>query len=106
MLSEKRQQVIKQLEAVAHLAKALAGVSTDLAKMYADPTCKVDELVDQTGNRSARHMELLGEIMNGTDALWEDAAFTNGGPLVKIELVWAPNEAAKLQQELQKPPSE
>jgi hypothetical protein len=29
--------------------------------------------------------------------LWQDAAFTNGGPLVKIELVWAPDEAAKLE---------
>lgn len=29
-------------------------------------------------------------------AVWADAAFTNGGPLVKIELVWDPAEAAKL----------
>lgn len=29
--------------------------------------------------------------------LWQDAAFTNGGPLVKIELVWAPKEAADLE---------
>lgn len=29
--------------------------------------------------------------------LWADAAFTNGGPLVKIELIWAPKEAAELQ---------
>ena len=28
--------------------------------------------------------------------IWADAAFTNGGPLVKIELVWEPAEAAKL----------
>jgi hypothetical protein len=29
-------------------------------------------------------------------ALWADAAFTNGGPLVKVELVWSPDEAAKM----------
>lgn len=29
-------------------------------------------------------------------AIWEDAAFTNGGPLVKIEMVWSPSEAEKL----------
>lgn len=29
-------------------------------------------------------------------ALWEDAAFTNGGPLVKIEIVWDETEAARL----------
>ena len=28
--------------------------------------------------------------------LWVDAAFTNGGPLVKIELVWSPKEAEAL----------
>lgn len=28
--------------------------------------------------------------------VWADAAFTNGGPLVKIELVWDPAEAEKL----------
>ena len=28
--------------------------------------------------------------------LWHDAAFTNGGPLVKIELVWSPEEAKAL----------
>lgn len=30
--------------------------------------------------------------------LWLDAAFTNGGPLVKIELVWAPQEADRLRE--------
>ena len=29
-------------------------------------------------------------------AIWSEAAFTNGGPLVKIELVWAPDEVAAL----------
>jgi hypothetical protein len=29
-------------------------------------------------------------------AAWSEAAFTNGGPLVKIELIWDPKEAAAL----------
>jgi len=27
---------------------------------------------------------------------WQEAAFTNGGPLVKIELIWSPREAGEL----------
>lgn len=29
---------------------------------------------------------------------WQDAAFTNGGPLVKIELIWSPAEAKSLSE--------
>jgi hypothetical protein len=28
--------------------------------------------------------------------LWQETAFTNGGPLVKIEIIWSPKEAAEL----------
>lgn len=31
---------------------------------------------------------------------WQEAAFTNGGPLVKIELIWAPDEARSLEEEV------
>lgn len=31
--------------------------------------------------------------------LWQDAAFTNGPALVKIEIVWAPGEVRKLSEQ-------
>ena len=76
-MNERRQQVVKQLEAVVHLATALANVSSDLLKLYADPACKVDSLVEQVGNRTAFQMELLGDMLNGMDAVDadEDAKF-------------------------------
>lgn len=37
-------------------------------------------------------------------SVWEDAAFTNGGPLVKIEIVWSPSEAQAL-REMDAPPA-
>lgn len=33
-------------------------------------------------------------------SLWADAAFTNGGPLVKIELIWSPQEADALKAQI------
>lgn len=29
---------------------------------------------------------------------WQDAAFTNGGALVKVELIWSPEERANLEK--------
>lgn len=75
-MNERRQQVVRQLEAVAHLATVLASVSADYAKLYADPACDVDRLVEMVGSRSAHQMEVLGDMLNGMDAVDdEDAKF-------------------------------
>jgi hypothetical protein len=71
-MDHKRKQVADQCRAVAHLAKALAEVNEDYARMFTDETCRgVDELTESIGNRTARHMELLGNILNGMDAVDE-----------------------------------
>lgn len=62
----------------------LAGEGVVVKTWYADPENKGQAKV-YTSLPSDEELEL-----------WEDAAFTNGGPLVKIELVWAPDEAKKL----------
>jgi hypothetical protein len=67
----KRKQVADQCRAVAHLATALAQVSEDWAKMLAAPS-GADELLDMVGDRSAGHMETLGDILNGMDAIDDD----------------------------------
>jgi len=78
MDEEKQMQVAKQCEAVAHLATALAQVSTDYAKMF--KACPVGHLVEQVGQRTAHQMEVLGDILNGMDAItdkdkWLDPIF-------------------------------
>ena len=73
MISEKREQVAKQLEAVAHLATVLAEVSSNLVKMYRDPARKgPDKLIEIVGDRTARQMEVLGDMLNGMDATTEE----------------------------------
>lgn len=62
----------------------LAGEGVVVRTWYADPENKGQAKV-YTSLPSGEELDL-----------WEEAAFTNGGPLVKIELVWAPEEAKKL----------
>ena len=70
MDDEKQMQVAKQCEAVAHLATALAQVSTDYANIF--KACPVGHLVEQVGQRTAHQMEVLGDILNGMDAITND----------------------------------
>lgn len=70
MSDEKRKQVSAQCSAVAHLATALAQVCNDYAVMFAGDAMK--GLEDQVGKRTARQMEVLGDILNGMDAVSED----------------------------------
>lgn len=80
-MDPRRKQVADQCRAVAHLAKALAEVNEDWARMFADEDCSgPDALVETIGDRTARHMELLGNILNGMDAVdeadeWMDPVF-------------------------------
>jgi len=67
--AEKREQVAKQLDAVAHLATVLAGVSKDYALMLRAERSPVWDLADMVGNRSAYQMEVLGDMLNNMDAV-------------------------------------
>lgn len=68
-LKEKREQVAKQYEVVAHLAKALATVHEQVVPLIREGY--QDDLLDIEGNRSARIMERIGDILNGMDAVDE-----------------------------------
>lgn len=77
--NERREQVIRQCEAVAHMAKAVAGVYGDYVTMFRDG--HAGTLIDLVGERTAHLMEALGDILNGMDAVdetedaWLDPVF-------------------------------
>jgi hypothetical protein len=68
--NNKREQVALQCEAVARLASDLAGVRQDYAKLIR--LGLVDDLLDLVGRETARQMEMLGDELNGMDAVGED----------------------------------
>jgi hypothetical protein len=73
-IEAKRKQVAEQYRVVVHLANALACVHQDLIPLIQDG-CG-DELLDLRGERSARIMEVLGDILNGMDAVTEEDNWT------------------------------
>ncbi len=75
-MDEKRKQVAEQCRVVAHLAKAIYEVYNDKAKLFASDAKGPDELVDLVGNWSAGHMEALGDILNGMDAVEDGDEWT------------------------------
>jgi hypothetical protein len=68
-MTTKRDQVVQQLRAVAALCETLGGVSSDLASLYESGAA--DELLDHVGLRSASQMEILGDMLDGMDAVNE-----------------------------------
>ena len=68
--TEKRNQVADQYKVVAHLATALAGVHSDMEKVIRDGHMG-NAMLDLQGNRSAALMEMLGNFLNGMDAVDE-----------------------------------
>lgn len=70
---EKREQVAKQCDAVVHLAKALGQVYSDYAVIFRTPVAAGHDnrLVEPVGKRTAHLMEVLGDILNGMDAVDE-----------------------------------
>lgn len=72
MDDEVRTQIALQCKAVAHLATALAQVSADYAKMFEENVPAMADIADRVGQRSAKHMEILGDILNGMDAVDEE----------------------------------
>jgi hypothetical protein len=70
MPNDKREQVALQCAAVAHLAQALAGVRSDYVALVRSGA--LDQLLDQLGAETAQQMEMLGDILNGMDAVADD----------------------------------
>ena len=65
------EQVQRQYQAIARLARALAEVHEDIAPAV---THMKPGMVEMIGKRSADIMETLGDILNGMDAVVEEDA--------------------------------
>lgn len=106
MSDEVREQIIQQCKAVAHLADALSQVHTDYANhvVSAYPA----DMLDMVGRRTAHFMEVLGNILNGLDAVdeadeWLDPVFKEAQrrwppPTDASLIVAAPDLLAVLQE--------
>lgn len=70
-MDERQEQMIAQCKAVAHMASALAEVYRMKAEAYALREQEPD-FVELIGKWSASHMETIGNILNGMDAIDED----------------------------------
>lgn len=66
---EKREQVAKQCEALAHMANTLNGIYNDYVRLLR--AGGLVTIVDQVGERTAHQMEALGNMLNGMDAVDE-----------------------------------
>lgn len=73
-MAQKRSQVAAQYRAVAHLAKALGDVHAQSEPIIASGTGAIDSILEIQGERSAHIMEVLGNILNGMDAVVEEDA--------------------------------
>jgi hypothetical protein len=67
-LEKMREQVTAQYRVVAQLAQSLADVHSQLAPFVGSGGHE-DALLEMRGERSAEIMELLGDILNGMDAV-------------------------------------
>jgi hypothetical protein len=68
--SDKREQVARQCAVVVALADRLGGVRKDYEKLVRGGY--VDDLLDMIGSETSRQMELLGDVLNGMDAVDQD----------------------------------
>lgn len=66
-----REQIAKQCEAVAHMARALAQTHGDLAAIIRAGG-PVDVIAERIGASTAKRMETLGDMLNAMDAVTED----------------------------------
>jgi hypothetical protein len=69
-------QIADQCRVVSHLAKALAQVHDDYAKLYDWAGKGPQDIAQIVGDRSAAFMETLGEMLNGMDAVAEEDEWT------------------------------
>jgi hypothetical protein len=66
----KQDQVAAQCRVVAALCERLGGVSKDYAMLIGSGALR--DLLDMIGERTAAQMELLGDELNGMDAVGEE----------------------------------
>lgn len=91
MSAKKRAQVIAQCDAVAHMATVIADLHRDRREIL--ETGRADSLIDITGRRTADLMEVLGNFLNGMDAVTEDDAWLS--PIfAEAQRLW-PQDAAR-----------
>lgn len=69
-------QVADQCRVVAHLAKCLSEIHDDYAKIFASGDAGPVTISSIVGERTARLMETLGDILNGMDAVTEEDDWT------------------------------
>lgn len=69
------EQIADQCRVVAHLARQIASVHEQMEPYYAAGPMS-PFLLDLVGNRTARLMETLGDVLNGMDAVDESDAWT------------------------------
>lgn len=100
MIDEKRKQVAQQCKVVAHLAKALAEVYEAKAKNFESEAKGPSKLIDLVGNWSAGHMEALGDMLNGMDAIDEDQDAWTEPIFREAQRLWpqAPTDITKLRE--------
>lgn len=67
---ERRKQVADQCRAVQRLSAVMARLHGDYAKMF--KAGHSDQLIELVGERTARFMETLGDMLNGMDAICEE----------------------------------
>lgn len=91
MATAERKQIAAQYRAVAHLARSLAEVHDDLVGAIEEGAC--DRIAWIQGPRSAAIMELLGDILNGMDAVDEDDRWLD--PIFHAAHLRYPNAKAK-----------
>lgn len=77
MIEDKRSQVADQCKVVAHLAAVIAKIHSDHEKVFRGPPSGIDEIVDIIGENTARLMEMLGDILNGMDAVTDEDNWTH-----------------------------
>lgn len=66
----KREQVIDQCKAVAHMAQAILDIHNDYVNVFKSGTS--DQILDVVGERTAAWMETLGDMLNGIDAVIDE----------------------------------
>lgn len=71
-----RRQVADQCRVVAHLARAIAEVHEVKAKSLETGSQGADQIAEFAGERTARLMENLGDVLNGMDAVTEEDDWT------------------------------
>jgi hypothetical protein len=70
-------QIAAQCKVIVHLCKALAEVHADYAIMFDAGGKGPENIAELVGERTARLMEDLGDILNGMDAVTEDDDWTD-----------------------------